>query len=162
MSYRAPLFHQLSPAEQLPVLLELPPPERLAWMRMLPLDDASMVRARGGWLALLDHPRVPPEGQRASSQSPSFADTGHAVAFDDFRIVRFNLNGGERIRHSPGTFRKLGVAPQDHTSLGSMAVLSLRFSKYGHRPFGTIDPPFWNSWQPIRIDLTVTRSGERA
>lgn len=41
MSYRAPLFHQLSPADQFAVLLELPPPERLARMRMLPLDDAA-------------------------------------------------------------------------------------------------------------------------
>jgi magnesium transporter len=41
MSYRAPLFHQLSPADQFSVLLELPPPERLARMRMLPLDDAA-------------------------------------------------------------------------------------------------------------------------
>lgn len=41
MAYRAPLFHQLSPADQFSVLLELPPPERLARMRMLPLDDAA-------------------------------------------------------------------------------------------------------------------------
>jgi magnesium transporter len=41
VAYRAPLFHQLSPADQFSVLLELPPPERLARMRMLPLDDAA-------------------------------------------------------------------------------------------------------------------------
>lgn len=58
--YRAPLFHQLSPAEQLPVFLELPQSERLAWMRMLPLDDAAdLVQAapvaqREALLELLD------------------------------------------------------------------------------------------------------------
>lgn len=41
MAYRAPLFHQLSPADQFSELLELPPPEQLARMRMLPLDDAA-------------------------------------------------------------------------------------------------------------------------
>jgi magnesium transporter len=60
MSYRAPLFHQLSPADQFSVLLELPPPERLARMRMLPLDDAAdLIQAapdaqRGELLGLLE------------------------------------------------------------------------------------------------------------
>lgn len=41
MLARAPQFHQLNPTEQLSVLLDLPPNERLVWMRMLPLDDAA-------------------------------------------------------------------------------------------------------------------------
>ena len=58
--YRASLFHELSPAEQLSVLLELSPSERQPWIRMLPLDDAAdLVQAapheqRAGLLELLE------------------------------------------------------------------------------------------------------------
>jgi len=41
VSYRASLFGRLSPAEQLAVLRESPPSERLARIRTLPLDDAT-------------------------------------------------------------------------------------------------------------------------
>lgn len=41
MFYRTPVSHRLSPAEQLAVLLKLPPRERLSRMRLLPLDDAT-------------------------------------------------------------------------------------------------------------------------
>lgn len=60
MYRRAPPFHQLSPAEQFSVLIESPPPERLALMRMLPLDDAAdlvqaaPVEQRDGLLELLE------------------------------------------------------------------------------------------------------------
>jgi len=57
---RAPQFQELSPSEQLSTLCALPPQERQAWMRTLPLDDAAdLVQAapdarRDGLLALLD------------------------------------------------------------------------------------------------------------
>jgi magnesium transporter len=60
--YRASWFQQLSPAEQLSALLELPLPERLAWMRTLPLDDATdLIQAapisqRDELLGLLEDP----------------------------------------------------------------------------------------------------------
>lgn len=62
MLYRASWFQQLSPAEQLSALLELPLPERLAWMRTLPLDDATdLIQAapisqRDELLGLLEDP----------------------------------------------------------------------------------------------------------
>ena len=60
MSYRASLFGRLSPAEQLAVLRESPPLERLARIRTLPLDDAAdLIQAapdaqRDGLLGLLE------------------------------------------------------------------------------------------------------------
>ena len=54
------LFRELSPTDQVSMLLAMAPAERLAWMRLLPLDDAAdLVQAapdeeRDGLLALLD------------------------------------------------------------------------------------------------------------
>jgi len=53
-------FLELGPAEQISVVLNMPPAERFAWVRLLPLDDAAdFVQAapadeREGLLALLD------------------------------------------------------------------------------------------------------------
>jgi magnesium transporter len=60
--YRASWFQQLDPAEQLSALLELSPPERLAWMRTLSLDDATdliqsaPISQRDELLGLLEDP----------------------------------------------------------------------------------------------------------
>lgn len=49
MSHSAPLFLRLSPAEQFSVLHELPQPEQLVRMRMLPLADvADLIQAAPG------------------------------------------------------------------------------------------------------------------
>ena len=60
--HRAPadVFLELSPSDQVSMLLAMAPNERLAWMRLLPLDDAADLaqaapdEEREGLLALLD------------------------------------------------------------------------------------------------------------